>query len=109
MANRETRNAAIARMVSKYINEIGELEVDPDFSALVADVNALASEGRSLNWRTACLKFRKTVDYAEQEFRGQYNGTLPGFNEITFEGRREYCRLFKWALLQGAVYATAGA
>lgn len=114
--NAAGRDEAIQNIVAYWIgqdgDEIGQLIQDVDFNKLSEQIDDLRKLGRSVRWERGINKWLDCSIAAEDLFRSQ-NGfpsdaIVGSQNGYTFETGRELIRLFKWAIMQGAIYAGIG-
>lgn len=115
MGNTLSRDHAIQAIINHFIAPesdcIGQLVTDDNFNNLSAQIAALSPMGRTAAWKAGISKWMETVAYAHKSFCDQTgcgymcNRRLSDFTQTT---QRDYANALKYAILQGAVFATRG-
>jgi len=112
---RTARRTGIQSVIDQFIGhthaeELGMLIADADFYELIERVTALRTfTGKAceaITWQEGLTTWISQITFARDELM-EYNGVtvLPKYGECGMEFRREYARMFKWAIMQGPLTA----
>lgn len=116
--NRMGREAMIKRLSNHYVDdgswgEPGRLMDEANFTELYKAVTQLKQYGRSNKWKLAISEWEDVINRAAKTFCDENGysvvGPLPEWKTLPTQQQQSYTMLFKWAVLQGAIYAGYGA
>lgn len=114
------RYNAVRDLIDSWVESMdpianGQIIRDASFNQLIAEIQELGKLGRSDVWHNGLIEWQNLVSHAEQMFRETVmetdnhemftDGWEPTweYRKGSHNVRKDYARLFKWALHHGAI------
>jgi hypothetical protein len=109
----EAIQAIVDHFIGQYGDELGKLVAPARYTDLQRLVLALRTQGRSYSWLRGITRWEECIYTAHKAFCDQnglsyINGEVWQIDETHFTHTtgREWISSFKWAVQQGAIYAS---